>query len=226
MSGAPPFSSSKIGPLIFLDWLLEILEKHKEISIKDAAMQLNMGIKQIERLSEFLEEEGILAIDYKFAKPYLKLLEKPKKKVDVEKEKKPSVVIEKHIIRQKDSEKVQDELISILDKLISIIPSKVVNERILDLILKSYLEVTEKTKKIKMDKSFMDKCYRFNELFYFKEFLISMEKYRTKRDETSRLNVLKKYDDFNKTIKTLKEQYNFKPDNNLINKVEQIKKEI
>lgn len=211
-----------------VDRLLEILEGHKEISVKDAAIQLNTDIKQIEKLSEFLEEEGILVIDYKLAKAYLKLSEEPKEKAKIEKEKEPSVVIENRIIWKKviEEKQLQNKLISILDKLVSIIPSKVVDERVLDLILKMYLKLIEKAKKIKMDKDFMDKCGRFNELFYFKKFLISMERYKIKRSEINRLDALRDYDNFNKTIKILDEKYNFKPDNNIINKIEQIKNEI
>lgn len=54
-----------------VDNLIELIKKNKEISFDEAANQLGVPILTIESWANFLEEEGLVSINYKFTTPYL-----------------------------------------------------------------------------------------------------------------------------------------------------------
>ncbi len=54
-----------------VDKLVELVRADKKISIPDAAKKLGVGPIVVEEWAGFLEEEGIISIEYKFATPYL-----------------------------------------------------------------------------------------------------------------------------------------------------------
>ncbi|MCK5283740.1 MAG: hypothetical protein KAK00_10145 [Nanoarchaeota archaeon] len=54
-----------------VDKLVELIRAKKRVSIQDAAKQLGVGSIVVEEWADFLEEEGIISIEYKFATPYL-----------------------------------------------------------------------------------------------------------------------------------------------------------
>ncbi|MBN1157479.1 hypothetical protein JXA85_07695 [Candidatus Woesearchaeota archaeon] len=54
-----------------VDSLIDLVKKKKRISFEDAAAALRLPQKTIESWAAFLEEEGELAIDYKFTTPFL-----------------------------------------------------------------------------------------------------------------------------------------------------------
>ena len=55
------------------DELLELVRKHKKISVEEAAKTLKMPIASVQALVDFLVEEKIFGIEYKFTTPYIYL---------------------------------------------------------------------------------------------------------------------------------------------------------
>jgi chromosome segregation ATPase len=54
-----------------VDKLVELVKSSKRISVPDAARALNVSKVVVEEWASFLEEEGIISIEYKFTTPYL-----------------------------------------------------------------------------------------------------------------------------------------------------------
>jgi len=69
-----------------VDKLVELVRAKKKISIPDASKDLGVGQVVIEEWADFLEEEGLISIEYKFATPYL--TEKKITKQEVQKKEK------------------------------------------------------------------------------------------------------------------------------------------
>ena len=55
------------------DDLLELVKKSKKISVEEAAKKLNAPVATIQSLVDFLVEERIYGIEYKFTTPYIYL---------------------------------------------------------------------------------------------------------------------------------------------------------
>ncbi len=55
------------------DELLELVKKAKKISVEDAAKQLKMPVANVQALVDFLVEERVFGIEYKFTTPYIYL---------------------------------------------------------------------------------------------------------------------------------------------------------
>lgn len=66
-----------------VDKLVELVRKNSKISISDAAKALNVSTDVIEEWADFLEEEGIINVEYKLTTPYLVVRDMDK--VEVEK---------------------------------------------------------------------------------------------------------------------------------------------
>ncbi len=60
------------------DRLLELVKKSKEIATAAAAKELGVGIQTIDAWANFLEEDGLVTIKYKFTTPYVTVPEVPK----------------------------------------------------------------------------------------------------------------------------------------------------
>ncbi|MBI2140805.1 hypothetical protein HYU16_00105 [Candidatus Woesearchaeota archaeon] len=60
------------------DRLLELVKGSKEIALADAAQRLGVPVQTVEAWSNFLEEDGLIAVKYKFTTPYLSSPEAPK----------------------------------------------------------------------------------------------------------------------------------------------------
>ena len=69
-----------------VDKLVELIRAKKRISVKDAAKELGVGPIVTEEWADFLEEEGIISIEYKFATPFL--VERKLSKDEVQKKEK------------------------------------------------------------------------------------------------------------------------------------------
>ncbi|MCM2325625.1 MAG: hypothetical protein NDI94_04125, partial [Candidatus Woesearchaeota archaeon] len=54
-----------------VDRLLELIELEKRVSIDDAAKKLGVSKVVVQEWADFLEEEKIISIEYKFSKTYL-----------------------------------------------------------------------------------------------------------------------------------------------------------
>ena len=55
------------------DELLELVKRHKKISVEDAAKKLKIPLSTIQALVDFLVEERIFGIEYKFTTPFVYL---------------------------------------------------------------------------------------------------------------------------------------------------------
>ena len=55
------------------DELLELVKKKKKISVEEAAKELNVNTPTIQALVDFLVEEKVFGIEYKFTTPYIYL---------------------------------------------------------------------------------------------------------------------------------------------------------
>lgn len=55
------------------DELLELVKKSKKISVEEAAKRLKMPLASVQALVDFLVEEKIFGIEYKFTTPYVYL---------------------------------------------------------------------------------------------------------------------------------------------------------
>ena len=53
------------------DELLELVKRHKKISVEDAAKKLKIPLSTIQALVDFLVEERIFGIEYKFTTPFV-----------------------------------------------------------------------------------------------------------------------------------------------------------
>ena len=53
------------------DELLELVKRNKKISVEDAAKKLKMPLSTIQALVDFLVEERIFGIEYRFTTPYI-----------------------------------------------------------------------------------------------------------------------------------------------------------
>ena len=63
-----------------VDTLIELVKQRKRISFEEAAKKLGVGVNVIETWVSFLEEEGVIAVDYKFTTPFLVYPEGEKEK--------------------------------------------------------------------------------------------------------------------------------------------------
>ncbi|MBW2996824.1 hypothetical protein KY349_00620 [Candidatus Woesearchaeota archaeon] len=54
-----------------VDKLVKLVSEYKKISVKDAAKELGVSVSSVEEWADFLEEEGIISIQAKFATVYL-----------------------------------------------------------------------------------------------------------------------------------------------------------
>ena len=55
------------------DELLDLVKKSKKISVEEAAKRLKMPIASVQALVDFLVEERVFGIEYKFTTPYIYL---------------------------------------------------------------------------------------------------------------------------------------------------------
>ncbi|MBL7055029.1 hypothetical protein ISS05_04695 [Candidatus Woesearchaeota archaeon] len=66
-----------------VDKLVRLVKERARISMEDAAKQLGLSLTIIEEWADFLEEEGIISIEYKFTKPFL--VERKLTKIQIDK---------------------------------------------------------------------------------------------------------------------------------------------
>jgi len=63
-----------------VDAFLELVKKNKKVSLMDAAKEMNVPLQTIQLWTDFLVEEGIVGIEYKFTTPYVFIQEEKKGK--------------------------------------------------------------------------------------------------------------------------------------------------
>lgn len=91
-----------------VDRLVSLIQEKKRISVPEAAKELGVSQIVVEEWADFLEEEGIISIDYKFATTWL--IEKKLKKEEIEKKVKEFHGKKDVIVRKSES------LLNFLDK--------------------------------------------------------------------------------------------------------------
>jgi hypothetical protein len=74
---------------------MELVKKREKIAIEEAAKILRMPEKTIQALVDFLVEEKILGIEYKFTTPYIYLSKKEFKGLTFERKKETQILISK-----------------------------------------------------------------------------------------------------------------------------------
>ncbi len=67
-----------------IDSLVELVKSRKKIELEEAAKSLALPINIINEWANFLEEEGVIKITYKFTTPYLEIKEQVQSKEDQE----------------------------------------------------------------------------------------------------------------------------------------------
>jgi hypothetical protein len=63
-----------------VDDLLELLRKVDKIALSDAAQKLSIGTSLLQSWVDFLVEEEIVGVEYKFTKPFIYLNKQPEEK--------------------------------------------------------------------------------------------------------------------------------------------------
>lgn len=63
-----------------VDTFLDMVKKNKKISLVDAAKEMSVPIQTIQLWTDFLVEEGIVGIEYKFTTPYVFMQEEKQTK--------------------------------------------------------------------------------------------------------------------------------------------------
>ncbi|MBU1204705.1 MAG: hypothetical protein KJ968_04035 [Nanoarchaeota archaeon] len=91
-----------------VDRLVSLIKEKKRISVPQAAKELGISQVVVEEWADFLEEDGIISIDYKFATPWL--IERKLKKEEIEKKIKEFHGKKDVIVRRSES------LLSFLDR--------------------------------------------------------------------------------------------------------------
>jgi len=76
------------------DDLYELVKSRKKISVEDAAKILKVPNKIVQALVDFLVEEHIFGIEYKFTTPYIYLSQEKEKKIELEKKEKKLITKE------------------------------------------------------------------------------------------------------------------------------------
>src|SRR3989338_587238 len=64
-----------------VDKLIELIKSKKRISFQDASTELGINQNLLEEWADFLEEEGIITVEYKLTTPYLVVKELKREEV-------------------------------------------------------------------------------------------------------------------------------------------------
>jgi len=65
-----------------VDKLVNLVQKHKKITLDDAAKELGVGTVVIQEWADFLEEQGVISVEYSLSKVWLKVKTLTKKEVE------------------------------------------------------------------------------------------------------------------------------------------------
>ncbi|HEC96339.1 MAG TPA: hypothetical protein ENI59_01520, partial [Euryarchaeota archaeon] len=60
-----------------VDQLIELLKRVEKIEMSKAAKEINVPLKTLQKWVDFLAEEGLIGIEYKFTTPYIYLNKSP-----------------------------------------------------------------------------------------------------------------------------------------------------
>ncbi|MCD6589839.1 hypothetical protein J7K74_01475 [Candidatus Woesearchaeota archaeon] len=78
-----------------VDQLIELLKRVEKIEMSKAAKEINVPLKTLQKWVDFLAEEGLIGIEYKFTTPYIYLNKSPEEieelEENIEEEEEPSI---------------------------------------------------------------------------------------------------------------------------------------
>lgn len=93
-----------------VDELIELLKKTDRITVQDAAKKLNVSQKILQRWVDFLVEERIISIEYKFTVPYI-YYNKDKEEKQKSKSKLDLITIKKSFYDRAKKKKISEDQI-------------------------------------------------------------------------------------------------------------------
>ena len=83
-----------------VDDLHELVRSREKISVEDAAKLLKLPVNIAQSLVDFLVEESIFGIEYKFTTPYIYLSHKKKKDINLQKQFKKKLVTKEEFFKK------------------------------------------------------------------------------------------------------------------------------
>ena len=98
------------------DDLYELVKSRKKISVEDAAKILKVPNKIVQALVDFLVEERIFGIEYKFTTPYIYISRERRKDVEFQITPPKKIITKEDFFRKADEWKVSSEKINYLWK--------------------------------------------------------------------------------------------------------------
>ena len=98
------------------DELYEIVESKKKISVEEAAKLLKVPVKTTQALVDFLVEEKIFGIEYKFTTPYVYISREKQKDVEFQSTPQKKIITKEDFFRKADEWNVPSEKINYLWK--------------------------------------------------------------------------------------------------------------
>lgn len=176
-----------------VDKLLKLLEEKKKTTVADAAKALNASEKQIEKIANYLMEEGVISVDYKLRGIDLMLKPKEEKKaikLMPHRFKRPK----KSITKEKPAPKKLREGIKFLVKRLS---KKDLTETDTNNIQTSFEKIVSTARQNNFyNKSFFNEINEFYELIESKKILLLMNAYKRSKDKTILDQANKQYESF------------------------------
>ena len=98
------------------DELYEIVKSKKKISVEEAAKLLKLPVKTTQALVDFLVEEKIFGIEYKFTTPYIYISQEKRKDVEFQSTPPKKIITKEDFFRKADGWNVPSEKINYLWK--------------------------------------------------------------------------------------------------------------
>ena len=98
------------------DDLYELVKSRKKISIEDATKLLRMPLKSVHALVDFLVEENIFGIEYKFTTPYIYISQEKEKKIEADRKREKKLVTKEEFFQKAGKWNIQPERINRLWK--------------------------------------------------------------------------------------------------------------
>ena len=169
-----------------VDKLLKLLEKKKKTTVSEVSKTLNADEKQIEKIANYLMEEGVISVDYKLTGIALMLNPKEQKKAE-------KLMFHKFKVTKKAADivsnlkgqkQVPSKISADLKLLVKRIIKKDLNESGLNEIQKSFeIIVAAAMKKNFFNKNFFNQVNQLYELIEAKKILLMINSYKATKDK-------------------------------------------
>ena len=96
------------------DELYEVVRSRKKISVEEAAKLLKIPTDTVQSLVDFLVEEKIFGLEYKFTTPYIYISQEKGKKIDLESSFAKKLITKEEFFKKADKWNVPSEKINYL----------------------------------------------------------------------------------------------------------------